>query len=81
MFSFDLKIVKFENPADTWYQIRITKYFLGFRYSRTYYSTGYGEHTKPVKYHDIESAKKDEKSLFERLEVNYNTKTKITVIQ
>ena len=57
MFSFDVKIVKFENPTEVWFQVMVIKYFIGIPYSKTYHSTGYGEHTKSVKYDTLNRQK------------------------
>jgi len=80
MFSFDVKIVKFENPSETWFQIMVIKYFVGIPYSRTYHSTGYGEHTKPIKYDTYESTKNSKFKIYNMLKMKYNTKTTKTVM-
>jgi hypothetical protein len=80
MFSFDVKIVKFENPTEVWFQVLVIKYFIGIPYSKTYHSTGYGEHTKSVKYYTYESAKNSKFKIYNMLRLKYNTKTTKTVL-
>jgi len=80
MFSFDVKIVKFENPSNVWFQVLIIKYFIGIPYSKIYHSTGYGEHTKSVKYNTYDEAKKDKYKLYDLLSIKYNTKTTKTIL-
>lgn len=36
MFDFDVKIVRFENPSETWYQLLIVKYFYGIPIGRAH---------------------------------------------
>jgi hypothetical protein len=80
MFSFDVKTVKFENPSETWFQVMVIKYIFGIPYSKSYHSTGYGEHEKPIKYDTYEEAKKDNIKLYNMLKVKYNTKTTKTIL-
>jgi hypothetical protein len=80
MFSFDVKIVKFENPSETWYQLMFVKYILGIPYYKSYYSTGYGVHEKPRTYSNYESAKKDKHTIYNMFNVKYNTKTIKTIL-
>ena len=80
MFSFDVKIVKFENPSETWFQIMIVKFILGIPYYKTYHSTGYGEHTKPVKYDSYYGASGDKVKLHNMLKVKFHSKTKKTIM-
>lgn len=80
MFTFDVKIVKFENPSDTWFQVLIVKYILGIPYYKTYHSTGYGEHTKPVRYNSYYEASGDKVKLHNMLKVKFHSKTKKTIM-
>lgn len=80
MFSFDVKTVRFENPSEAWYQLMIVRYFFGIPFSKTYHSTGYGEHERPVKYESYEDAKNDNFKLYNKLKVKYHTKTTKTVL-
>jgi len=80
MFSFDVKTVKFENPSETWFQVMVVKYIFGIPYSKSYHSTGYGEHEKPIKYDTYEDAKNDNTKLNKKLKVMYHTKTVKTIL-
>jgi len=80
MFSFDVKTVKFENPSETWFQVMVVKYIFGIPYSKSYHSTGYGEHEKPIKYDTYENAKNDNTKLDKKLKVMYHTKTVKTIL-
>ena len=80
MFRFDVKIVKFENPSQTWFQILIIKFILGVPYYKTYHTTGYGEHTRPIKYSSYDDANVDKLKLYNMLKVKYNSKTTKTII-
>lgn len=80
MFSFDVKTVKFENPSETWFQVMVIKYIFGIPYSKSYHSTGYGEHEKPIKYDTYENAKNDNTKLDKKLKVMYHTKTVKTIL-
>jgi hypothetical protein len=80
MFSFDVKTVKFENPNETWFQVMVVKYIFGIPYSKSYHSTGYGEHEKPIKYDTYEKAKNDNTKLYKKLKVMYHTKTVKTIL-
>lgn len=80
MFKFDVKIVKFENSDIRWFQILVIKYFIGIPYSKTYHTTGYGEHTRPVQYFNYDSAKKDSDKIYELLRRKYHTKTTKTIL-
>lgn len=80
MLTFDVKTVRFENPSETWYQLMIVKYFIGIPFNRTYHSTGYGEHERPVKYESYEEAKNDNTKLYNKIKVKYHTKTTKTIL-
>jgi hypothetical protein len=80
MFNFDVKIVKFENPSETWFQVLIIKFIFGIPYYKTYHTTGYGEHTRDIKYDTYDDAKKDKIRLHNMLKTKYNTKTTKTVM-
>lgn len=81
MFGFKVKIIKFEKPNSTWYQLKVIRYFLGFPYSSEYHSTGYGEHTKSVKFDSVILAKEFKEKLYKRIKDKYYTTTKETVVE
>ena len=81
MFKFNVKIIKFENPTSTWFQVQIIRYFLFIPYYSEYHSKGYGIYTKPIKYDTVLSAKEIKEKLYKRLKNKYYTKTKETTIE
>jgi len=81
MFSFNIKIVKLENPTSTWYQLKVVKYFVSIPYSSDYHSTGYGSHSKPIKFDTFMSAKESKEKLYKRIKDKYYTKTIETIVE
>ena len=80
MFDFDVKIVRFDNPSETWYQLLIVKYFYGIPYNKKYHNNGYGDFYKSVKYDSYADASDDRNNLRNKLRKKYYTKTRKTVL-
>ena len=81
MLKFTVKIIKFENPTSTWYQLKVVRYFMGIPYWSGYHSTGYGVHSKPVKFDTVMSAKESKEKLYKRIKDKYYTKTTETIVE